>query len=73
MALDDGVNAMFYLSVLTLLCSSIALSIKYCYKSKCKTCEFCSFLKITRDVDVEKQEDLSVMQANKSDDKIASL
>jgi hypothetical protein len=69
MALDDGVNGIFYISILTLLCSSLALSIKYCYKSKCKTCECCGF-KITRDVDVEKQEDLSIMQPNKSDDKI---
>ena len=60
----------FYLSVLTLLCSSLALSIKYCYKSKCKTCECCGF-KITRDIESEKEADLSIMQPNKSDDKIA--
>jgi hypothetical protein len=69
MAYDDGVNAMFYLSVLTLICGGFGLAIRFCYRSKCKTCECCGF-KITRDVDVEKQEDLSVMQPNKSDEKI---
>jgi len=56
MALDDGVNGIFYLSLLNLLCTSISLSIRYCYKSKCL--EFkCGCIKLKRDVDVEKQED----------------
>ena len=38
MALDDGVNGIFYLSLVTLLCTSISLSIRYCYKSKCIEC-----------------------------------
>ena len=58
MALDDGVNGIFYLSLLTLLCTSISLSIRYCYKSKCLEFQ-CGCIKFKRDVDVdvEKQED----------------
>ena len=56
MAIDDGVNGIFYLSLITLLCTSISLSIRYCYKSKCS--EFsCCCMKLKRDVDIEKQED----------------
>ena len=61
MALDDGVNGMFYLSVITLICGSFGLAIRYCYRSKCKECECCGF-KIKRDVDIEKEEDF--MTAN---------
>jgi len=70
MALDDGVNGMFYLSALTLICGIFSLAIRFCYRSKCKTCECCGF-KITRDIETEKEEDLS-MQRNKSDDKITA-
>jgi hypothetical protein len=71
MAYDEGVNGMFYLSVLTLICGSFALAVRFCYRSKCKTCECCGF-KITRDIETEKEEDLSIMQPNKSDDKITA-
>jgi len=70
MALDEGVNGMFYLSALTLICGIFSLAIRFCYRSKCKTCECCGF-KITRDIETEKEEDLS-MQRNKSDDKITA-
>ena len=63
MALDDGVNGMFYLSALTLICGIFSLAIRFCYRSKCKTCECCGF-KITRDIETEKEEDLSIMQPN---------
>ena len=33
MSVDEGVNGMFYLSIATLLCTFMTLSIKYCYKS----------------------------------------
>ena len=56
MALDDGVNGIFYLSLLTLLCTSISLSIRYCNKSKCLEFQ-CGCIKLKRDVDVEQQED----------------
>ena len=57
MSIDEGVNGMFYLSIATLICTFMTLSIKYCYKSKCKEVKFCC-IKITRDIEIELQEDI---------------
>jgi len=59
MALDDGVNAVFYVSIFTLICTSISLSIRYCYKSKCTEFACCCF-SLKRSVETEKQEDLQM-------------
>ena len=56
--ISEGVNAVFYISLCTIFCTSISLAFKYCYKSKCKEVDLCC-LKIIRDVDIEKEEDLS--------------
>ena len=56
--ISEGVNAVFYISLVTIFGTSFSLAIKFCYKSKCKQVDLCC-LKIVRDVDVEKQEDLS--------------
>ena len=37
----------------------MTLSIKYCYKSKCKDVEICC-IKIKRDIEVELQEDINL-------------
>jgi hypothetical protein len=57
MGVDEGVNGMFYLSIATLLCTFLTLSIKYCYKSKCKEVSFCC-IKISRDIETELKEDI---------------
>lgn len=57
MSVDEGVNGMFYLSIATLLCTCMTLSIKYCYKSKCKQVDMCC-IKITRDIETELKEDI---------------
>ena len=54
----EVVNAVFYISLVTIFCTSVSLAFKFCYKSKCKEVYLCC-LKLVRDVDVEKQEDLS--------------
>ena len=54
----EGVNAIFYMSVATLLCGSIALCYRMCYKSKCSEIKICGCIKITRDVEIEKEEDM---------------
>jgi len=59
MSVDEGVNGMFYLSIATLLCTCMTLSIKYCYKSKCKDVKFCC-IKITRDIETELKEDINI-------------
>jgi hypothetical protein len=57
MGIDEGVNGMFYLSIATLICTFVTLSIKYCYKSKCKEVKLCC-LKIIRDTETELKEDI---------------
>ena len=59
----EGVNGIFYISIFTLFCTGITLSFKYCYKSKCKSLE-CGCVKVIRDVDIEKQEDMSIVKTN---------
>jgi hypothetical protein len=55
--LTDGVNAYFYLSVLTLLMGGVGLIVRFAYKSKCKEVQ-CGCLKITRDIETEEREDM---------------
>ena len=63
MPIDDGVNAMFYLSMSTIFFTAITLSIRFCYKSKCSEVECCC-IKIKRDVQVELEEDLNQPEKN---------
>lgn len=56
MSTDEGVNAMFYMSILTMFCGGFGLAIRYCYRLKCK--EFtCGCIKIVRDIETERIED----------------
>ena len=55
--ITQGIDSYFYLSVLTLLCGGLTLSIRFAYKSKCKSVEICC-LKIDRDIETELKEDL---------------
>jgi hypothetical protein len=59
MALDDGVDGMFYLSILTLTCGGFGLLIRYCYRTKCKEIS-CFCIKITRDIETERIEDITI-------------
>ncbi len=54
--LAEGVNAFFYLSVLTLLMGGVGLIVRFAYKSKCKEVQ-CGCIKITRDIEIEERED----------------
>ena len=55
--LAEGVNAYFYLSVLTLIMGGIGLIVRYSYKSKCKEVDCCC-IKIVRDIEIEEREDI---------------
>ncbi len=55
--LTDGVNAYFYLSVLTLIMGGVGLIVRFSYKSKCKEVQ-CGCLKIVRDIETEEREDI---------------
>jgi hypothetical protein len=37
----------------TLVLSTIVICVKFCYKSKCKKCNFCNMIKIERDTEKE--------------------
>jgi hypothetical protein len=58
MILDDPI---FVLSAITLICGSVGLMVKFCYKSRCKKCEVCC-IKIERDNALENEEDLNNMK-----------
>ena len=62
MGIDEGsINGVFFLSLATLLCTCMTLSIKYCYKSKCKEVEFCC-IKVKRDIETELKEDIQIQR-----------
>lgn len=55
----DGV---FFISLATLLFGCLSLSIKTCYKSKCKTCKICGGLfHIERDTENEEKIDIEAI------------
>ena len=67
--ITQNIDGFFWLSLSTIIFTSVGLFIRYSYKSKCKKVSCCC-LKIVRDIDVERQEDM-VFQDTKSEEKIA--
>ena len=66
---ENSIDAVFFLSLSTLICSGLALIIKFCYKSKCS--EFkCLCFKLKRDTQTEKEEDLMFNGQNGNSPKI---
>ena len=50
----DTFDAVFFVTISTLVCGSFGLVIRYCLKSKCDEINFCfGFIKIHRDVKAE--------------------
>ena len=68
--ITQNIDGFFWLSLATIIFTSVGLFVRYSYKSKCSEVSCCC-LKIIRDVDIEKQEDLSVQQS-RSNKKITS-
>lgn len=56
----------FWALLLTTVSGFLLVTLKFCYKSKCKTVDMCC-LKIVRDVDIEKEEDIT---NNKQEEKV---
>ena len=54
---ENSIDAVFFLSLSTLICGSVTLLIRYCYKSKCTEFELCC-MKLKRDTQTEKEEDI---------------
>jgi hypothetical protein len=63
--ITQGIDGFFWLSVLTLLCGGTTLLIKFAYKSKCKSVEFCC-IKIDRDIDNEVKEDMTLSPSSRN-------
>ena len=56
--MSDTLDGVFYMGLATLFFGSVAMMIRMCYKSKCNEVKCCGCIKITRDVGIEKEEDL---------------
>ena len=52
-----GINGNFFLWLATIVCGSVGLMIRFCYKSKCRNVDLCC-LKVVRDIDVEQKTDI---------------
>ena len=63
----SALTEVFYISLATLTFGSIAMSIRMGYKSKCSEVE-CGCIKIKRDVNIEKEEDLLQPPSPKQND-----
>ena len=59
----------FWALLLTTLSGFLLVTLKFCYKSKCKTVDMCC-LKIVRDVDIEKEEDMTNNLDSSSKEKV---
>ena len=66
--ITQNIDGFFWLSLSTIIFTSVGLFIRYSYKSKCKEVSCCC-LKIVRDIDIERQEDM-VFHDTKSEEKI---
>ena len=62
---ENSIDAVFFLSLTGLICTSVTLLIRYCYKSKCSEVA-CLCLKIKRDTQTEKEEDFLFNNNNNS-------
>lgn len=63
-------DAVFFLSLCTLLCSGFGLAIKYCLKSKCEHLSLCfGAIIVDRRVDLETQEEIRALELRSSEDK----
>jgi hypothetical protein len=62
---ENSIDAVFFLSLTGLFCTSVTLLIRYCYKSKCTEFE-CLCMKLKRNVDIEKEEDFMFNNNNNS-------
>jgi len=65
---ENTIDGVFFLSLATLICTSVTLLIRYCYKSKCTEFE-CLCFKLKRNVDVEKEEDFMFNRENNNSPK----
>jgi len=70
--LTQNIDGFFWLSLSTIIFTSIGLFIRYAYKTKCTKVTICGgCLKVERDIETEKEEDMTVNKC-KSDGGIST-
>lgn len=63
--MSSRLDAVFWLSLSTLVCGGVGLAIKACYKIKCKEVDCCcGLLNVKRDTDEETKIDLEAQERN---------
>jgi hypothetical protein len=56
--MNSDFNSAFWITMTGLIIGFLGVIIKFCLKSKCKTCSLCfGLIKIERDVDAENKEE----------------
>ena len=55
--ISQGIDSFFWLSLVTLIFSGIAVCVRYGYRSKCKNIKLCGCINIDRDIETEERED----------------
>jgi hypothetical protein len=69
MSWTETYDGVFFLSLATILASSLAVAIRYCLKSKCEDFSICyGLLRVERRVDLETQVDLRSLELGIRDD-----
>ena len=56
--LTQNIDGFFWLSLSTIIFTSVGLFIRYSYKSKCKEVSCCGCIKVIRDIETEEREDI---------------
>ena len=59
--ISTGIDSYFWLTAGGLFFGSIALCVRYAYRSKCKEVDLCC-IRIVRDTETEKEEDMQEMK-----------
>ena len=59
--LTAGMDSYFFLTLGGLVFGSIALCVRYTYRSKCRSAKFCG-IEIIRDIETEEREDMAEMK-----------
>ena len=59
--LSEGIDAYFWLSVLTIFIGGVGVIVRYSYKSKCSSVDLCC-IKIVRNIETEEREDIEEMR-----------
>jgi len=66
-------DAVFFITIATLLTGTFGLLIKYCLKSKCENIDFCfGLIRVKRRVDLEIKEEMARIDNNLELDSISS-